>query len=135
MSKNTITRLRGPKEYDLLFLTNSHEDEIAIVEPDVIPWINSPRPAYFDESNTGLDMVPGTILHRLQEYADNNNERVLPFRVSSGSPENDRALLACCALTVVIENYTCRFTELVDALHFIHKNGVRIMNVYEGVIY
>ncbi len=105
----------------LVSLTGQGDHDFKLVSKDVFEWIVSPV-VFKPGEHSKEDELPTTVFQEMKkEFGDE------PFgvRISSGSPDNDRALAAPGQ----------RFSSMNELLQHLKEHGLEIAETYEGFIY
>lgn len=114
----------------ILILTGQGDTYVRVIDKEAWEWIFSPSPSFPAGKYEAFDpTTPQSVLDALKkEYKDSNAPDV---RVSSGSCDNDRALLCYSN----IPGYKGNYNSVKSALKAIEKRGDTVKDTYEGYIY
>ena len=122
------------KKLYLVHLIGIGEQEIKLVTKEVFDWIVNPEtPGRKSEDEIGwIDETPSLILDEIRKdretinYMTQNNGEKLVVDVTSSTYENDRALYAPSVK---------EFDSISQAMKYVKKNDIEIVDEYEGGIY
>lgn len=112
----------------MLVMQGGGDTEVKVVTKVIWDWVINPeRPGRKGAATDWLDTsTPESVKMRLS--IDGNS-----WRVTIGSYENDRALLAC-GIDVLYESYG-DVSDIVQAVEWIKDNGHTLDETWEGCIY
>ena len=117
-----------------LILTGGEDTYLHLITQEALDWINSDLPAFpqgvYSVEDTG---VPEAVQHR----RDHDGE-LAPFKISSGSPYNDR-MLACPMNMfkdiVVADHFSVDVKNMIELGKQIEEIGYEIGDTLEGYMY
>ena len=117
----------------MLILVGGGDTYIHLVDQEVWDWIDSPLPEFQEGTYSAEDTnIPESI--KARRTKDGETE---PFKVSSGSPYNDRAL--ACPMNmfdeIVINHFDMTMKGMVNIALQLREHGYEIGETYEGAVY
>ena len=109
------------KEMYLVMLEGQGDLDMKLVGKATFDWINSERPDMPDYSAD--EEVPAAVLAENPEMVERGKTTI---QVTSGSCENDRAMNVVATLT---------FDSVVEAMKYIAKNKINLVDEFTACIY
>lgn len=112
-----------PNQMFLVVLSGGGDTEVKIVSKPVWDWILTEDD--FQGEDSIQDTPPPEVIQEMIE--ENGEDSDCTVFVTSGSPDNDRALNAPAP--------NRSFFSMKEALQYIKRNNIEIVEEYEGYIY